>query len=219
MSKTALVIGASGQDGAYLSRLLLDKGYAVHATSRDAEAASLFALKSLGLHERLTMHSMSPHDFHSVLQVLEAAEPAEIYNLSGQSSVALSFTQPAATIESIVDSTLNILEAIRVLGGGMRFYNAGSSECFGDTGRHPANELTAFRPRSPYGIAKSAAVSLVTNYRESYSMFACSGLLFNHESPLRPQRFVTRKIAIAAASIANGIGHRLALGNLSIHRD
>ena len=216
---TALVIGASGQDGAYLSQLLLDKGYAVHGTSRDAEAASLFGLKSLGLHERVTMHSMSPHDFRSVLQVLQRVEPDEIYNLSEQSSVALSFTQPAATIESIVDSTLNILEAIRVIGGGVRFYNAGSSECFGDTGQHPANELAAFRPRSPYGVAKAAAVSLSANYRESYDMFACSGILFNHESPLRPSRFVTRKIAIAAAGIAKGDRQRLALGNLSIHRD
>jgi GDPmannose 4,6-dehydratase len=216
---TALVIGASGQDGAYLSRLLLEKGYVVHGTSRDAESSPLRGLKALGIDGRVVMHSMSPHDLRSVLQTLERVAPTEVYNLSGQTSVALSFTQPAETMESIVSGTLNILEALRVVGGDIRFYNAGSSECFGDTGRHPANELTAFRPRSPYGVAKAAAVSLVTNYRESYGLYACSGLLFNHESPLRQPRFVTGKIVAAAARIGAGLEQRLALGDLSIHRD
>jgi GDPmannose 4,6-dehydratase len=154
-----------------------------------------------------------------VAQVIEAVAPDEIYNLSGQSSVALSFTQPAETLAGITLGTLNMLETLRRLRGTVRFYNAGSSECFGDTGTGAANEQTAFRPKSPYGVAKAAAISLVTNYRESYGLFACSGVLFNHESPLRPHRFVTRKITAAAARIAAGIRARLALGNLSIRRD
>jgi GDPmannose 4,6-dehydratase len=133
--------------------------------------------------------------------------------------VALSYTQPAQTLESIVTGTLNLLEAIRLSRPDVRFYNAGSSEAFGDTGSKAADETTAFRPKSPYGVAKAAAVSLVTTYRESYGLFACSGLLFNHESPLRPDRFVTRKIVAAAARIAGGSKERLALGDLSIRRD
>jgi GDPmannose 4,6-dehydratase len=157
---------------------------------------------------------MSPADFQSVVQVIEKVAPEEIYNLSGQSSVSLSFTQPAETLAGIALGTLNMLESLRRLGGRVRFYNAGSSECFGDTGTR-----AAFRPKSPYGVAKAAAISLVANYRESYGLFACSGLLFNHESPLRPSRFVTRKVTAAAAKIAAGGGARLALGNLSIRRD
>jgi GDPmannose 4,6-dehydratase len=145
--------------------------------------------------------------------------PQEIYNFSGQSSVAISFSQPVETIESFVNGTLNLLEAIRFTDESIRFYNAGSSECFGDTGQEPADELTAFRPRSPYGIAKAAAISLTANYREAYGLFACSGLLFNHESPLRHERFVTRKITAAATRIAAGSPERLKLGNLSIRRD
>ena len=148
-------------------------------------------------------------------KVIEAAAPDEIYNLSGQSSVALSFTQPAETLTGIALGTLNMLETLRRLRGKARFYNAGSSECFGDTGTRAANEQTAFRPKSPYGVAKAAAISLVTSYRESYGLFACSGVLFNHESPLRPSRFVTRKVA----KIGAGSRERLALGNLTIRRD
>lgn len=215
----ALIIGATGQDGAWLTRLLAAKGYDLHGTTRDADMARTDGLEALKLRAAISLHSMAPHDFRSVLQTIEKVQPDEIYNLSGQSSVALSFEQPAETMESIVSATLNMLEALRVVGGPIRFYNAGSSECFGDTGRHPANEVTAFRPRSPYGVAKAAAVSLVTNYREAYGLYACSGLLFNHESPLRPARFVTRKIVQGAVRIANGSGERLKLGDLSIHRD
>lgn len=219
MNRTALIVGATGQDGAYLARLLIDKGYVVHGTSRDAERARLDGLQTLGVAERTQMHSLSPVDFRSVAQVIERVRPNEVYNLSGQSSVALSFTQPLETIESIVNGTLNILEALRSMGGDVRFYNAGSSEAFGDTGKLPADEATAFRPRSPYGVAKAAAVSLVANYRESYGLFACSGILFNHESPLRPERFVTRKITASAARIAAGSKERLRLGDLSRYRD
>jgi GDPmannose 4,6-dehydratase len=217
--RVALIAGVTGQDGAYLARLLLAQGYIVHGTSRDAAFARLDGLSAVGIRDQVTLHSMSPPDFQSVAQVIEQVEPDEIYNLSGQSSVSLSFTQPAETLTGIALGTLNMLEMLRRLGKGVRFYNAGSSECFGDTGTQPANEQTVFRPKSPYGVAKAAAISLVANYRESYGLFACSGLLFNHESPLRPSRFVTRKIAAAAARISAGTAERLALGNLSTRRD
>jgi GDPmannose 4,6-dehydratase len=219
MVRTALIIGVSGQDGAYLARLLLDKGYEVHGSSRDAEVTSFQRLAALGLRDRVRLHSLSPSDFRSVVQAIDRIRPQEIYNLSGQSSVAMSFTQPVETIESIVNGTLNMLEAVRFVDPGIRFYNAGSSECFGDTPAQSADELTAFRPRSPYGVAKAAAISLAANYRDAYGLFACSGLLFNHESPLRPDRFVTRKITAAAARIAGGSDERLKLGNLAIRRD
>ena len=217
--KVALIAGITGQGGAYLARFLLEKGYVVHGTSRDAALARLDGLIALGIAEQITLHSMSPSDFQSVAQVIEGVAPDEIYNLLGQSSVLLSFTQPAETLTGIALGTLNILETLRCLRGTVRFYNAGSSDCFGDTGTGAANEQTAFRPKSPYGVAKAAAISLVTNYREAHGLFACSGLLFNHESPLRPHRFVTRKITAAAARIGAGSRERLALGNLSIHRD
>ncbi len=210
----ALIAGVTGQDGAYLARFFLEKGYVVHGTSRDAALARLDGLIALGICDKVALHSMSPADFQSVVQVIEKVAPDEIYNLSGQSSVSLSFTQPAETLAGIALGTLNMLESLRRLGGRVRFYNAGSSECFGDTGTR-----AVFRPKSPYGVAKAAAISLVANYRESYGLFACSGLLFNHESPLRPSRFVTRKVTAAAAKIAAGGGARLALGNLSIRRD
>jgi GDPmannose 4,6-dehydratase len=191
--RVALIAGITGQDGAYLARFLLGKGYVVHGTSRDAALARLDGLIALGICDKIKLHSMSPADFQSVAQVIEGVAPDEIYNLSGQSSVSLSFTQPAETLAGIALGTLNMLETLRRLGGRVRYYNAGSSECFGDTGTRAANEQTAFRPKSPYGVAKAAAISLVANYRESYGLFACSGLLFNHESPLRLSRFVTRR--------------------------
>lgn len=217
--KRALIFGISGQDGAYLSALLLKKNYEVHGTSRDAEMASFANLKRLGNRDRISVFSTAMVDFRSVLHTIERAKPDEIYNLSGQSSVGLSFEQPAETLESIVQGTLNILEALRTLGGDIRFYNAGSGECFGDTGGIPAHEETAFRPRSPYAVAKAAACWQVSLYRQAYGVFACSGILFNHESPLRPERFVTRKVVAAAVRIAAGSKERLTLGNLSIRRD
>ena len=217
--RSALIFGVSGQDGAYLARLLLDKRYIVHGASRDAEISKLSSLAALGIRNLVTMHSATLTDFRSTLQVIARVRPDEIYNLAGQSSVGLSFQQPVETLESIAAATLNVLEAIRFLGGGIRFYNAGSSECFGDTQGEPANESTPFHPRSPYGVAKSAAYWQVANYRDSYGLFACSGILFNHESPLRPTRFVTRKVAATAARIANGSKETLTLGDLSIQRD
>jgi GDPmannose 4,6-dehydratase len=217
--KRAIVCGVSGQDGAYLAQLLLDRGYIVCGTSRDAQMSSFRNLKSLGIAERIQLESMALTDFRSVLQVLTKFQPDEIYNLAGQTSVSLSFGQPVETLESIATGTLNLLEAIRFLGAGIKLYNAGSSECFGDTGGTAADEETPFRPRSPYAVAKAAAFWEVANYREAYGLFACSGILFNHESPLRPERFVTQKIVAAACRIASGSKETLRLGNMHIQRD
>jgi len=215
----ALVCGATGQDGSYLVRLLLDKGYEVWGTSRDAQAASLSNLATLGVTQQVRLLSMAPNDFRSVLTALDRSDPDEIYYLAGQSSVGLSFEQPAETLESMVSGVLNLLEVIRMRRKPARLYNAGSSECFGDTGEVAANERTPFYPRSPYAVAKASAHWLVTNYRESYGIYACNGILFNHESPLRPRRFVTQKIVQAALRIAQGSDERLTLGRLDISRD
>ena len=217
--KKALICGVSGQDGAYLSKLLLDKGYDVWGTSRDAQVAGFSNLVSIGIKNRVKLLSMAPNDFRSVLTVLIRSEPDEIYHLAGQSSVGLSFEQPAETIESVTLSTLNLLEGIRFLGKPIKFYHAGSSECFGDHGHQAADEETPFRPCSPYGVAKSSAHWLVVNYREAYGIHACNGILFNHESPLRPERFVTQKIISSACRIAKGSSEKLMLGRLDIQRD
>ena len=217
--KRALICGIGGQDGSYLAALLLDKGYEVWGTSRDAETATFSNLQRLGLVGRVKLLSMAPNDFRSVFVAVEHSEPDEIYYLSGQSSVGLSFGQPTETLESIVSGVLNVLEVMRLRGGGMRLYNAGSSECFGDTGDRAADEDTPFHPRSPYAVAKASAHWLVANYREAYGLHCCTGILFNHESPLRPPRFVTRKIVSGAARIAAGAGGKLVLGNLDIARD
>ena len=216
----ALIFGISGQDGAYLAHLLLDRGYDVVGTSRDAQVAALSSLVRLGIRERVRMTSASIIDFRSVLQLLARVQPDEVYNLAGQTSVGLSFEQPVETLESIAIGTLNILEALRFLDRPVKFYNAASSECFGDAGDQAADEQTPFRPRSPYAVAKATAFWEVANYREAYGLFACSGILFNHESPLRPERFVTQKIVAAACRIAADGGRgRLRLGNLSVERD
>lgn len=219
MRKTALILGVSGQDGAYLAELLLDKGYRVIGTSRDAQLSRFANLTRLGIRDRVEVMSASLNDFRSVLQVLKRARPDEVYNLAGQTSVGLSFEQPVEAFESISIGTLNLLEAIRFLEEPIRLYNAGSSECFGNTEGAPADERTPFRPRSPYAVAKAAAFWQAANYREAYGLFACSGLLFNHESPLRPGRFVTRKIVQAACRIAAGSQEMLDLGNISVERD
>ncbi len=219
MAKTALICGISGQDGSYLAQLLLQKGYRVHGTARDAQATSFPNLLTLGIREQVSCHSMALNDFRSVLQVLAKVQADEIYNLAGQSSVGLSFDQPVETLESISVGTLNLLEVIRFLGRPVRLYSAGSSECFGNTDGQPADESTPFRPRSPYAVAKATAFWEVANYREAYNLFACTGILFNHESPLRPERFVTQKIIKAAKRIASGSTEKLHLGNISIARD
>jgi GDPmannose 4,6-dehydratase len=215
----ALICGVGGQDGGYLAKLLLDKGYEVFGTSRDIHLMSGRGLNVLGIDKQVKLRSMAINDFRSVLGVLAEAKPDEVYNLAGQSSVGLSFDQPVETMESMTSGTLNLLEAIRFLNPAIRFYNASSSECFGDTGALPADEATAFHPRSPYAVAKAAAFWLVANYRDAYKLHASSGILFNHESPMRPERFVTRKIVATACRIAQGADETLTLGDISIERD
>ncbi len=219
MTKTALITGIGGQDGAYLAQLLLDKGYVVFGTSRDAGASSFSSLARLGIIDQLKLLSMAPHDFKSTLTVISKVQPDEIYHLAGQTSVGLSFEQPSETIESITIGTLNILEALRFLKLPAKFYHASSSECFGDTQGAPADEHTPFNPVSPYAVAKASAHWLVRNYREAHKMFAVNGILFNHESELRPERFVTQKVVRAAYRISKGSTEILTLGDLSISRD
>lgn len=219
MTKKALIIGITGQDGAYLAQYLLGKGYTVTGSSRDVMASSFHNLNVLGIRDQVKLISVSINDFRSVFNAIQSCDPDEIYNLAGQTSVGLSFEQPVEAIESIAIGTLNILEVIRVLGKSVRFYNAGSSECFGDTGTTPANESTPFAPRSPYAVAKSTAKWLINSYRESYGLYTCTGILFNHESPLRPERFVTQKIVVGASRIKAGLMQKIQLGNLNICRD
>ena len=218
-AKKALIIGITGQDGTYLAKHLLDKGYEVTGSSRDVMASSFANLQTLGIRDKVKLVSVSINDFRSVFNAIQSFNPDEIYNLAGQTSVGLSFDQPVEAIESIAIGTLNILEVIRLQNRPVRFYNAGSSECFGDTGNTPANEHTPFAPRSPYAVAKSTAKWLINSYRESYGLYACTGILFNHESPLRPERFVTQKIIAGAAKIKTGELSKLQLGNLDISRD
>jgi GDPmannose 4,6-dehydratase len=219
MNKTALICGVSGQDGAYLAQLLLEKGYRVVGTSRDVQGKSFGNLIRLGIQDRLERIALDPEDFAQVCGVLETVAPHEVYNLSGQSSVELSFEEPLETFRSIALATSNWLEAMRASGQAVRFFNAGSSECFGDTGGVPADETTPLKPQSPYAVAKSAAHWATANYRDAYGLFACTGILYNHESPLRPERFVTQKIVAAAHRIARGSQEKLHLGNLVIVRD
>jgi GDPmannose 4,6-dehydratase len=215
----ALICGVTGQDGAYLSRFLLEKQYDVWGTTRTNGESGLVNLHYLGIRDQINIVTMDPVAASSVKQVINYVRPNEVYFLSGLSSVGKSFLFPTETMESIVVATTNILEACRKMQNPPRLYNAGSSECFGNTGLHAANEETPFSPCSPYGIAKTASCSLVRQYRKSAGVWACNGLLFNHESPLRPQHFVTQKVVTAARNIAAGIENTLSLGSLNVARD
>ena len=217
--KKALICGISGQDGAYLSKLLIEKGYEVYGTSRDVLSSDFNNLDFLEIKKDIKYLSVDISDFRSILKVVDSVMPDEIYNLAGQTSVCLSFEQPVEAIESIANATLNLLEVIRFVNPVIRFYSAGSSECFGETGSVAATEETPFNPCSPYAIAKNTAYNLVKNYRQAYGIYGCTGILFNHESPLRPPRFVTQKIVTSAFRISQGSQKRLKLGNLSIARD
>ncbi len=219
MAETVLIFGISGQDGAYLAALLLARGFEVHGASRDCENNSFNNLVQLGLRERVYLHSTDICDYLSVQRLIKTVQPSRIFNLAAQSSVGLSFEEPTQTLDSIIKGTINILETIRAVGVGSRFYNASSGECFGETDAQSATENAPFRPRSPYGVGKAAAFWAVANYREAYNIFACSGILFNHESPLRSSRYVTQKIVRGAADIAEGKADRLRLGTLDIARD
>ncbi len=219
MLPRALICGISGQDGAYLARLLLSKGYQVWGTSRNSEASKFEGLKVLNIIDQIKKITMNPEDFQSVINVISEIKPNEIYNLAGQSSVGLSFQMPLETMSGIANGTLNQLEAIRIVDKSIRYYCAGSSECFGDTGGLPASEETVFRPQSPYAVAKAAATWHVKVYQQSYDLFTCTGILFNHESPLRSENFVTKKIVTAIERINSGSDEKLRLGNIDIRRD
>lgn len=217
--KKVLIIGVNGQDGAYLARFLLEKGYEVYGTSRDIESSSFSNLIALGIKDEIVLRSMSLTDFRSVIKVIFDVQPDEIYNLGGQTSVGLSFEQPVEAFESITLGTLNLLEVLRLYKQECKLYNASSSECFGNTDGKAVNEESIFRPLSPYAVAKCAAFWQVENYKNGYDLFCCSGILFNHESPLRPARFVTQKIIKSAVAIKQGKLDKLRVGNIDIHRD
>lgn len=219
MSKSALIAGITGQDGAYLAHYLLGMGYKVVGTSRDAQACDTSRLERLGIADNITLLSLTPNNFQSVLRIVADISPDEIYNLSGQTSVGLSFEQPIECMDSIFVGTVNFLEAVRFTGGKARFFSAGSSECFGNVGGTPAKETTPMKPQSPYAVAKAAAYWQTSTYRQAYNIFACTGILANHESPLRPRRFVTQKVIDGVLAIKNGQQSVIELGNLDIWRD
>jgi GDPmannose 4,6-dehydratase len=216
VSQRALICGATGQDGALLAQHLLTLGYEVHGTSRREGVAA--NLQRLGIADRIRLHRLDPSDAGQVSDLLAALRPFEIYDLTGQSSAGLSFEQPRETFVSHVDSTLAILEAVRVSSLDCRSFHASSGDIFGET-TQPADESAPVSPCSPYAAAKASASLLVKSYRDAFGLFACSAFLFNHESLLRPERFVTQRIAQGAAAIKTRRATELRLGNLNVVRD
>ncbi len=226
MRKTALITGVTGQDGAHLSELLLNKGYEVHGVKRRASLLNTDRIDHLyqDPHEkdiRYMLHYGDLTDSTNLIRIIQEVKPDELYNLGAQSHVKVSFETPEYTANSDALGTLRLLEAIRILGleRKVRFYQASTSEMFGQVREIPQRETTPFYPRSPYGAAKAYAYWITVNYREAYGMFACNGILFNHEGPLRGETFVSRKVTRAAARISLGLQQRLYLGNLSAVRD
>jgi GDPmannose 4,6-dehydratase len=217
MSKTALITGITGQDGSYLAELLLEKGYEVHGMVRRSSTEKFERIEHL--RDRITLHQADLLDQRSLVDALRASKPDEIYNLAAMSFVAVSWIQPTLTAEFTGVGVTRILEAMREVCPEARFYQASSSEMFGKVLETPQKESTPFYPRSPYGVAKVYGHFITTNYRESYDLFACSGILFNHESPRRGLEFVTRKVTWHAAAIKLGQKDRLELGNLEAKRD
>ena len=219
MMKKALITGITGQDGAYLSKLLLDKGYEVYGAFRRTSERNLNRFRFLEVEDRIKFVPIELLEFTNLYRTIEKVQPDEIYNLGAQSFVALSFEEPIFTSDVTALGPMRLLETIRVLNPKIKFYQASSSEMFGKAQEMPQNEKTPFYPRSPYAIAKLFAHWSTVNCRESYGVFACSGILFNHESPLRGLEFVTRKITHAVARIKYGIQDKLSLGNLDAKRD
>jgi GDPmannose 4,6-dehydratase len=215
--KRALITGITGQDGSYLADLLLEKGYEVHGMVRRASTEKFERIEHL--RDRITLHQGDLLDQRSLVDTLRAAQPDEVYNLAAMSFVAVSWTQPTLTAEFTGVGVTRLLEALRETCPQARFYQASSSEMFGKVRETPQNESTPFYPRSPYGVAKAYGHFITINYRESYDLFLCSGILFNHESPRRGLEFVTRKITWHAAAIKLGLREQLALGNLEAKRD
>ncbi len=219
--KKAIVTGITGQDGAYLSKFLLEKGYKVYGTFRRTSSVNFWRIEEIGIknHENLELIEYDLTDFANTVSMVERVNPDEIYNLAAQSFVGVSFEQPLATAQITGLGCAHLLEAIRIVDKNIKFYQASTSEMFGKVQEIPQTENTPFWPRSPYGAAKMYAHWMVVNYRESYNIFATSGILFNHESPLRGKEFVTRKITDAVAKIKLGIQKKLELGNLDAKRD
>ena len=217
MSRRALITGVTGQDGAYLARFLLDKGYEVHGMVRRSSTENFERIADI--RERLHLHQADLLDQLSLVRMLEVAQPDELYNLASQSFVPTSFEQPLLTGEFTALGVTRVLEAVRQVNPRIRFYQASSSEMYGTVQQEPQHEQTPFWPRSPYGVSKVYGHWITVNYRESYGIFACSGILFNHESPWRGKEFVTRKITDGVARIQLGAQTKLRLGNLDAQRD
>jgi GDPmannose 4,6-dehydratase len=217
--KKALITGIRGQDGAYLSKLLLEKGYKVYGADRRSGDSSLWRLKELGIDNKVEHIYMDLLEYSNIIEVIKEIKPDEVYNLAAQSFVAASFTQPLLTADINAFGVLRILEAIRMFSPKTKFYQASTSEMFGKVQSIPQNEKTPFYPRSPYAISKLFAHWVCVNYREAYNIFACSGILFNHESPLRGLEFITRKVSYTVARIYNGFDEKLVVGNLDSKRD
>jgi GDPmannose 4,6-dehydratase len=217
MSKRALITGITGQDGSYLAELLLEKGYEVHAIVRRASTTNYWRIEHLL--DRITLHPADLLDQLSLIKVLDTVRPRELYNLAAMSFVPASWDQPILTGEFNAQGVTRVLEAVRQVDPSIRIYQASSSEMFGKVREVPQTELTPFYPRSPYGVSKVYGHYITVNYRESYNLFAVSGILFNHESPRRGLEFVTRKVTDGAARIKLGLADTLGLGNLDAHRD
>ncbi|KVC66937.1 GDP-mannose 4,6 dehydratase [Burkholderia ubonensis] len=220
-NKAAIVTGITGQDGAYLAELLLEKGYVVHGTYRRTSSVNFWRIEELGIDKHPNLHLVEYDltDLSASIRLLQQTGATEVYNLAAQSFVGVSFDQPVTTAEITGIGPLNLLEAIRIVNPAIRFYQASTSEMFGKVQAVPQIESTPFYPRSPYGVAKLYAHWITINYRESYDIFGCSGILFNHESPLRGREFVTRKITDSVAKIKLGMLDVLELGNLDAKRD
>jgi GDPmannose 4,6-dehydratase len=217
--KRAFITGITGQDGAYLTKFLLDKGYEVYGAFRRTSGLNLNGLKYLGLEDKVKYLPLELLEFTNIYRAIEKIQPDEIYNLGAQSFVALSFEEPIFTADVTALGPLRVLEAIRAVNPKIKFYQASSSEMFGKVQSMPQKEETPFYPRSPYALSKLFAHWITVNYRESYGIFACSGILFNHESPLRGHEFVTRKITRSVAQVKLGLKNELKLGNLDAKRD
>lgn len=219
--KNALITGITGQDGAYLAEFLIEKGYVVHGAYRRSSAVNFWRIRELGIrdHPNLKLVELDLTDMGSMIRLISSYQYDEIYNLAAQSFVGVSFEQPVTTAEINAIGPLNILEAIRMVSPNTKYYQASTSEMFGKVQETPQRESTPFYPRSPYGVAKLYGHWITVNYREAHSLFACSGILFNHESPLRGEEFVTRKITKAVAAIKAGKQKILYLGNMDAKRD
>jgi len=219
MTKKALITGIRGQDGAYLAKLLLEKGYEVYGADRRSGDSGNWRLRELGIENDVKIVYMDLLELTNIIKTIEKVKPDEVYNLAAQSFVGVSFEQPILTSDVDAIGVLRLLEAVRLVKPEIKFYQASTSELFGKVQEIPQTEKTPFHPRSPYGVAKLFGHWITINYRESYNMFACAGILFNHESPLRGLEFVTRKITYGIARIKHGLQDKIILGNLDSKRD